>query len=78
MSSFDEFAMERCEEIIKKDAECLVVSAEAREASKTFFNLLSPDLQREYLKFESVSAKKNSCHSSTIYRQAFLDGKNGF
>jgi hypothetical protein len=73
---FDEFVMERCEEIITKDEKCLIVSREVCEASKAFFNSLSPDQQKEYLKFESIAARKNSCHSNAIYRQAFQDSKS--
>ena len=74
--SFNEFAMERCEEIITKDEKCLIATVEVREASKAFFNSLSPDQQKDYLRFESIIEKKNSCHACTIYKQALQDSKS--
>lgn len=74
-NAFDEYVMERCEEIIATDKNCLIASAEASKASKAFFISLSPTQQKDYLKFESINEKRNSCHLSAIYKLAFIEGK---
>jgi hypothetical protein len=74
---FDELMMERCEEVIMKDEICRAATKEAMEASMAFFDSLSPEQQKAYIKFESIIERKNSRHLCAVYRQAFQDGKNG-
>ena len=78
MDSFSDFMMQRCEEIIEKDKDYTEVSSRVRELSKKFFSSLSPEQQKDYLKFESEIEGKISIGNISIYKQAYLDGKNGF
>jgi hypothetical protein len=74
MSSInDEFVMERCEEIISDDDKCVAASLETKKASKSFFELLSADQQKEYLKLESIFEKRNSMYMTTIYYKVYYD-----